>query len=99
MTLYNQTQKNDLIKAVNERASELRNLFVADNVRMIGCNEFSNRMQCKAIGKEYKGTDYNFLASVVACEMEALKGDYWQWSSEEVIELIMEEYENMNVAC
>ena len=98
MTFYSEKQKNDLLKAVNERASELRNLFVADNVRIIGCDEFSERMQCKAIGKEYKGTDYNFLASCVAREMEALKGDCWECHTDEVIEIITEEYESMNKA-
>ena len=96
MTFYNEKQKNDLIKAVNEKASELENLFVADNLRMIGCFENNNRMMDERVGIEYEGTDYNFLASIVAEEMDGSFGGYWQMSSEEVIELIIEMCESYN---
>ena len=56
-------------------------------------------MMCKNAGIKYEGTDCCFLASCVASDMEGINGGSWQWSSEEVIELIMDEYENMNVAC
>jgi len=97
MTFYNEKQKQELIEAVKKKAIELENLFVADNLRMIGCDEHNNRMMCKNAGIKYEGTDCGFLASCVASDMEGINGGSWQWHTDEVIELITEEYENMNI--
>ena len=44
MTYYNTKNKNDLIETLNEKAIDLDNLFVADNLRMIGCDKHDTRM-------------------------------------------------------
>ena len=88
MTFYNTKNKNDLIETVNEKAIDLDNLFVANNLRMISCNEHYNRMMCKVSGNEYEGTDFGNLADYVACEMEGTNGGSWQFSTREVIEII-----------
>ena len=96
MTFYNTKNMNDLIKAVKEKAMELENLFVADTSRMIGCCEYNDRMMHERAGIEYEGTEYNFLTSIVADEMDGSFGGYWQMSSEEVIKLIIEMCESYN---
>ena len=96
MTFYNEKNKNDLIKAVKEKAIDLDNLFVADNLRMIGYAEYNTIKLIENSDSKYKGSNYDFLASCVA-ERMSINGESWQWHTDEVIELITEEYENMNI--
>jgi len=93
MTFYNEKNKNDLIKAVKEKAIDLDNLFVADNLRVIGLYEFNKRTVYKNAGIEYEGKDYGCLADFVACEMEGTNGNSWQFSTTEVIDIITDMYE------
>jgi hypothetical protein len=97
MTFYNEKQKNNLIETIFDKAIELDNLFVADNLRMIGYAEYNTIKLIENTGSKYKGSNYAFLASCVAEKM-SINRESWQWHTDEVIELITEEYESMNKA-
>ena len=84
-------KKTSLIQAVKARAICLDNNFIAGNIYLLGVRETEERMSAKLRGIKYAGTDYAFLASCVASEMEALWGETWQFSTEQVIELIESE--------
>jgi len=95
---YKETDVIALIEAVRTKANELESGFVADNLRVIGFEEYEARKRTEALGNEYNGTEYNSLASCVAYEMDAVNGGDWQYGIDDVIEMIDEEVKNMNSA-
>jgi len=96
--LHKETNINALIEAVHSKANELESGFVADNLRVIGYEEWEARKMTEALGNEYNGTEYNFLASCVAAEMDAVNGGDWQYGVDDVLEMINEEVKSMNSA-
>ena len=95
---YKETDVIALIEAVRTKANELESGFVADNLRVIGFEEYEARKRTEALGNEYNGTEYNSLASCVAYEMDAVNGGDWQYGIDDVIKMIDEEVKNMNSA-
>jgi hypothetical protein len=93
---YKETDVNALIEAVLTKAKELKSGFVADNLRVIGYEEWDARKMTEALGNEYNGTEYGFLASCVAYEMDAVNGGDWQYDVDDVLSMIDEEVDNMN---
>lgn len=98
---YKETDVIALIEAVHTKANELQSGFVADNLRVIGYEEWEARKMTEALGNEYNGTEYNgteynFLASCVAAEMDAVNGGDWQYGVDDVLEMINEEVTSMN---
>jgi len=81
-------KKASLIKAVERQANWLDGKFVADNIALLGLRENEERLSAKLRGVEYQGTDYAFLASLVAYEMESKINPNWQYSTAEVINFI-----------
>ena len=103
---YDEINAHDLIDAMNEIANEFEHGFVGDNLRMMGVWEQQakkmadkgdykrNEAVKKALansGVGVKVTDYGFLASVVAVNMDSTKGRDWQFSIEEVVQMIIDE--------
>ena len=95
---YKETDVIALIEAVHSKANELESGFVADNLRVIGYEECEARKMTEALGNEYNGTEYNFLASCVAYEMDAVNGGDWQYGIDDVLKMIDEEVTSMNSA-
>jgi len=81
-------KKASLIRAVERKANWLDGKFVADNIALLGLRENEERSSAKLRGVEYQGTDYAFLASLVAHEMESEISPNWQYSTAEVIKFI-----------
>jgi hypothetical protein len=81
-------KKASLIRAVERQTNWLDGKFVADNIALLGLRENEERLSAKLRGVEYIGTDYAFLASLVAYEMESEISPNWQYSTAEVISFI-----------
>lgn len=89
MTDYNtQENKTALTEAVKNYAYDLEGMFVADNLRVLAMYEWEAKQLAKHNGAEYNGTDYGFLATCVASEMEAVNGGHWQYDTDEVIAFV-----------
>ena len=93
---YKETDVIALIEAVRTKANELESGFVADNLRVIGFEEYEARKRTEALGNEYNGTEYNSLASCVVYEMDAVNGGDWQYGIDDVLKMIDEEVTKMN---
>ena len=78
------------LKQRKKLADEFEYGFVADNLRMITSREIIEQLYVKVVGKEYNGTGHEYLASVIASNMEGVNGVSWQYSVDEVVEMIKE---------
>ena len=90
MSNYTEEEKKALINAVNTYAHELDGLFVADNVRVMGMRERTERMLAEKHDINIARTSYALLADYVACEMEGTNGASWQFDTLELHDLINE---------
>jgi len=89
MTNFNtQEKKTALTEAVKNYANDLEGMFVADNLRVLAMYEWEAQQRAKQNCVEYGGTDYGFLATCVASEMEAVNGGHWQYDTDEVIAFV-----------
>ena len=103
---YDEINAHDLIDALNEIANEFGHGFVGDNLRMMGvweeqAKKMTDKVDCKlneAVEKalahscvEVKVTDYGFLASIIGENMDSTNGRDWQFSIEEVVQMIIDE--------
>ena len=95
---YKETDVIALIEAVHTKANELQSGFVADNLRVIGYEEWEANKMAERLGTEQNGTDYGFLASCVAAEMDAVNGGDWQYYVDDVLSMIEDEVTSMNSA-
>ena len=95
---YKETDVIALIEAVRTKANELESGFVADNLRVIGYEEWEANKMAERLGTEHNGTDYGFLASCVAAEMDAVNGGDWQYYVDDVLSMIEDEVTSMNSA-
>ena len=103
---YDEINAHDLIDALNEIANEFGHGFVGDNLRMMGvweeqAKKMTDKVDCnlneavkKALANscvEVKVTDYGFLASIIGENMDSTNGRDWQFSIEEVVQMIIDE--------
>jgi len=103
---YDEINAHDLMNALNEIENEVEHGFVGDNLRMMGvweelAEKMADKGDCKlneALEKalanscvEVKVTDYGFLASIVAANMDNTNGRDWQFSISEVVQMIIDE--------
>lgn len=89
MTKCNEREnKVVLIDAINNYATRLDGLFVADNLRVISMREQTKRMHERVAGEDLCNTNIASLADFIACEMEGINGGGWQYGTEEVIEMV-----------
>ena len=95
---YKETDVIALIEAVHGKGDELQSGFVADNLRIIGYEEWEANKMAERLGTEHNGTDYGFLASCVAAEMDAINGGDWQYYIDDVLSMIEDEVTSMNSA-
>lgn len=89
MTKCNEREnKAALIEAINNYATSLDGLFVADNLRVISMREQTKRMHARVTGEDLCNTNIASLADFIACEMEGINGGGWQYDTDEVIEMV-----------
>lgn len=80
--------KTALIEAINNYATSLDGLFVADNLRVISMLEQTKKMHARAAREDLCNTNFASLADFIACEMEGINGGGWQYGTDEVIEMV-----------
>jgi len=86
---YSEDNGNTLIKAINSKAIDFEDGFVADNVKMLAIEELLIKNSAKQHSWDYCGTHYEKFAYHIANEMEGNSGASFQYEVEDIVEMIL----------